>query len=83
MASVLARVRRESWDESEKKKKEQGRGRGRGDKETLAHMLLSPPVKEKNRTSSSHDAAHTSLEAAFSFIEAAILLVSGRGLSFP
>ena len=44
-------------------------------------MLLSPPVKEKSRTSS-HDAAHASLEAAFSFIEAAILLVCDRGLSF-
>ena len=29
-----------------------------GDKETPAHMLLFPPVKEKSRTSSSHDAAH-------------------------
>ena len=82
MASVFARVRRESWDESKKKKKKD-QGRGRGDKETPAHMLLSPPVKEKSRISSSHDAAHTSLEAAFSFREAAILLVSGRGLLFP
>lgn len=62
--------------QKQNKKKKERTGDWEGQKETPAHMFLSPPVKEKSCTSSSHDAAHTSLEATFSFLETAILVVS-------